>query len=123
MMILSKLVKCFNFLMRPLSASLTYFAGTCSRSVTSPSSPNSPKSSGFTDFCRTRPSPRLQQNNAASRRQIFQLSSSRLPNRAAYNPSIYPLRETGDMSSFQLYIEFNLPFRLISNYTILSSLE
>ena len=69
------------------------------KAVTSPSSPNSPNFPGSTDFCRTRPSPRLQQNNGASTMQIFQPSSSRLPNGAAYNRSMYPIREPGDMSN------------------------
>ena len=76
---------------------------------------DSPKSPGSTDFCSTRHSPRLEQKNAASRRQMLQPSSSRLPNGAAYNRSMYPLSEPGDLSGVHLYIEFNLSFRLISN--------
>ena len=132
-------------LITSLLVSLTFFAGTSSKSVvTSPSSPDSPKSlrstnfcstrcsprlqqknfassespksPGSTDFCSTRRSPRLQQkNSASSRRQILQPSSSRLPNGAAYNRSMYPLSEPGDFSGVHLNIEFNLSFRLISN--------
>ena len=131
-------------LITSLLVPLTFFAGTCSKSVvTSPSSPDwpkslrstdfcstrrsprlqqkniasrdSPKSPGSTYFCSTRHSPRLQQKNAASRRQMLQPSSSRLPNGAAYNRSMYPLSEPGDLSGVHLCIEFNLSFRLISN--------
>ena len=139
-----KLLDVLICLITSLLVPLTFFAGTCSKSVvTSPSSPDSPKSlrstdfcstrrsprlqqkniasrdspksPGSTDFCSTRHSPRLQQKNAASRRQILQPSSSRLPNGAAYNRSMYPLSEPGDFSGVHLNIEFNLSFRLILN--------
>ena len=109
--------------------SLTFFAGTCSRSVvTSPSSPDSPKSLRSTDFCyhgcnkrilsveiHQNPQGRLisavqdvhhgcNKKKAASRRQILQPSYSRLINGAAYNRSIDPSSEPGDLSGVHLYI-------------------
>ena len=139
-----KLLDVLICLITSLLVPLTFFAGTCSKSVvTSPSSPDlpkslrstdfcstrrsprlqqkniaskdSPKSPGSTDFCSTRHSPRLQQKNATSRRQILRASSSRLPNGAAYNRLMYPLSEPVDLPGVHLYIECNLSFRLISN--------
>ena len=108
-----KLLDVLICLITSLLVPLTFFAGTCSKSVvTSPSSPDSPKSLRSTDFCSTRRSPRLQQKNIASRDSP---KSPGLPNGAAYNRSMYPLSEPGDLSGVHLYIEFNLSFRLISN--------